>query len=100
MKPKKENPLSKRLLLTVFIFLIFQNFSQAQTIAINEVMASNHSTIADEDGDFEDWIELYNYGDTPVNLYGYGLSDDYDNLMKWVFPDVTIEPGEYLLVWA
>ncbi|TVQ84503.1 MAG: T9SS C-terminal target domain-containing protein [Bacteroidetes bacterium] len=100
MKSKKENWVSGWLLLTVFIFFIFQNPSQAQTVAINEVMASNASTIADEDGDFEDWIELYNYGENPVNLNGYGLSDNYDNPMKWVFPDITIGPGEFLLVWA
>jgi hypothetical protein len=72
----------------------------AQSIAINEIMASNSSTIADQDGDFEDWIELFNYGNEPVDLEGYGLSDDYDNPFKWVFPPVVIGPGEYLLVWA
>jgi len=82
------------------LFLLFSISTEAQTIAINEVMASNSSTIADEDGDFEDWIELHNYGDNPVNLHGFGLSDDYSNPMKWVFPEVTIDPGEYLLVWA
>ena len=39
-------------------------------------MASNGDTIADEDGDFEDWIEIYNPGIEPVNLAGWGLSDD------------------------
>ena len=57
-------------------------------------------TIADQDGDFEDWIEFYNYGSEPVNLEGYGLSDNYDNPFKWIFPSVIVEPGEFLLVWA
>lgn len=67
---------------------------------INEILASNSSVLDDKDGDSEDWIELYNRGTSIVNLQGYGLSDDPDNLMRWVFPDVSINPGEYLLVWA
>ncbi len=75
--------------------------AQAATVRINEVMASNGSTIADEDGDYEDWIELYNYGEEPVDLAGWGLSDSYDNPFKWTFPEETlIGAGEYLLVWA
>lgn len=89
------------LLFLVSLFLLFLNSAAlAQQIAINEVMASNASTIADEDGDYEDWIELYNYGEEPINLEGFGLSDNYDNPFKWVFPNLTIEPGQYLLVWA
>lgn len=69
-------------------------------VALNEIQASNGITIADEDGDFEDWIELYNYGNETVNLSGYGLSDEYDDPFRWVFPTVAIGPGEFLLVWA
>ncbi|MCC5835453.1 MAG: CotH kinase family protein [Opitutales bacterium] len=70
-------------------------------IRINEVMASNGSTIADEDGNFEDWIELYNYGDEAIDLSGWGLSDNYNNPFKWAFPEgVQIDEGTYLLVWA
>ena len=67
---------------------------------INEILASNSSVLDDEDGDSEDWIEIYNRGTSIVNLQGYGLSDDPYNLMRWVFPNVSINPGEYLLVWA
>lgn len=70
------------------------------SLAINEVMASNASTIADEDGDFEDWIEIHNYGSQAINLLGYGLSDSYSSLFKWVFPDVTIQAGQFMLIWA
>ena len=72
----------------------------AQTIAVNEIMASNATTIADEDGDFGDWIELYNYGSEEVNLEGVGLSDDYDDPFKWVFPDTTLQAGKFILIWA
>ncbi|MFO7776337.1 MAG: chitobiase/beta-hexosaminidase C-terminal domain-containing protein [Candidatus Hydrogenedentota bacterium] len=70
------------------------------SVVINEFMASNGSVVADEDGDYEDWIELYNDGSDPVNLEGYGLTDDEDEPFQWVFPDVTIGAGEYLFVWA
>ncbi len=72
----------------------------ASPIIINEFMASNGQTIADEDGDFEDWIELYNDGVQPITLVGYGLSDDPEQPFRWIFPDVIIAPGDYLLVWA
>lgn len=72
----------------------------SQSLVINELVASNSGGIADEDGDFEDWIELYNAGTAPVNLDGYGLSDDTANPFRWVLPQAILQPGEYLLVWA
>ncbi len=72
----------------------------AQSVLVNEVMASNRSVIADEDGEFSDWIELYNNSTEPVNLEGWGLSDNASNPFKWIFPAVTMQPGSYLMVWA
>ncbi|MCC5804944.1 MAG: chitobiase/beta-hexosaminidase C-terminal domain-containing protein [Opitutales bacterium] len=75
--------------------------AEEYSVVINEVMASNGSTIADEDGDYEDWIELYNYGESAVDLSGWGLSDSYSNPFKWTLPVGTfIEAGAYRLVWA
>jgi hypothetical protein len=71
-----------------------------QELYLNEIMSSNSQTITDEDGDAEDWIEIYYDGDQPLNLEGYGLSDDYERPFRWVFPDVTIQPGEFMLIWA
>ena len=48
----------------------------AQTIVINEILASNTVSIQDEDSSRQDWIELYNSGASSVNLLGFGLSDD------------------------
>ncbi len=73
---------------------------QNTLLFFNEIMASNGSTIEDEDGDRPDWIELYYDGDKPLSLHLFGLSDDPDEPFKWMFPDTTIHPGEYLLVWA
>lgn len=69
-------------------------------ICINEIMASNSSTIADEDGDFEDWVEILNHGSESIDLEGWGLSDDDSNLFRFVFPSTVLEPGEFLLVWC
>ena len=80
--------------------LLVHSFSVFATVRINEIMASNSETIADEDGDFEDWIELHNGGDSPVSLNGYGLSDDEAEPFGWVFPDISIQPGEFVLVFA
>lgn len=72
----------------------------AQNMVINEILTSNTSSLTDEDGSHEDWIELYNNSAASVNLLGYGLTDDPLLLFKWTFPNVTINPGQYLLVWA
>jgi uncharacterized repeat protein (TIGR02543 family) len=85
-------------ILILFFLLSFQSY--AQDIAINEVLSSNETSVSDEDGAFEDWIEIYNYGTTAVNLNGYGLSDQIDNPFKWVFPNIELAPKEYIIVWA
>lgn len=89
-----------RQLFMPLLLLLAYTFTYSQNIAINEVMSSNVATLADEDGEFSDWIELYNYGTAPVNLDGYGLTDDPAAPFKWVLPAVTINSGQYLLVWA
>lgn len=71
-----------------------------EKIAINEFVSSNVGGIQDEDGDYEDWIEIYNYGDEAVNLSGFGLSDDRDLPYQWVFPSVTISPNQFIIIYA
>ncbi|NQU23165.1 MAG: lamin tail domain-containing protein, partial [Candidatus Nealsonbacteria bacterium] len=53
---------------------------------ISEFMAVNNHTLADEDGDFSDWIEIHNPAATPIDLDGWYLTDKADNLTKWQFP--------------
>jgi len=72
----------------------------AQTVHINEVMSSNVSTIQDEDGTFSDWVEIYNPGVVAINLLDWGLTDSASNPYKWRFGDVSIQPGEFMMVWA
>ncbi len=69
-------------------------------VRINEVVSSNHAGLQDADGDEVDWIELYNDGLTSVSLEGFGLSDDPDLPLAWTFPDLTLPPGDFLLVFA
>lgn len=80
-------------------FFCFPFVLQGQ-IAINEVMASNKLTIADEDGEFSDWVELVNISGEAVNLSGYHLSDKTSDPGRWTFPPIILESGEYLLVFA
>ena len=67
---------------------------------ISEFMASNLATIADENGDKSDWIELYNPNTFSLNIEGYHLTDDYTNLTKWELPSRSIPPKGYLIVYA
>ncbi len=69
-------------------------------LVINEIMASNTKTIQDQDGEYDDWIELYNNSDATINLENYKLSDKLDALDKWTFPSATIAPNSYLNIWA
>lgn len=70
-------------------------------VEINELQASNGSTIADPQGEFDDWIELRNVSTEEADLTGHYLSDEPGNPRKWQFPDGTkIPAGGYLLVWA
>ncbi len=90
--------ISQGIFILTFLFAI--GSLQAQSVVINEVMAANAGTIRDEDGDSPDWIELYNPGTAPVDLLGYGLSDDEGKPQKWTFPRMQLLPRQLLLVFA
>ncbi|MDY0110498.1 MAG: CotH kinase family protein, partial [Candidatus Krumholzibacteria bacterium] len=72
----------------------------AQSPLINEFLGSNATTIADDDGDYSDWLELYNPGAATFDLTGCYLSDDAGNPLRWRFPGGSVPPQGYLLVWA
>jgi len=74
--------------------------AKTKPVIINEFITVNRSSLSDEDGDFSDWIELYNPGRSPVSLDGYWLSDKEDNPFRWRFPEIVIEPDDYLIVFA
>ncbi|HZV69984.1 MAG TPA: CotH kinase family protein [Saprospiraceae bacterium] len=74
--------------------------NSALTLVINELMASNETTVTDENGEYEDWVEIFNFGMDAIYLGDKYLSDKADDPVKWKFPDISIQPGEYLVVWA
>ncbi|HET91982.1 MAG TPA: hypothetical protein ENN99_14775, partial [Chloroflexi bacterium] len=74
---------------------------QRPPLYINEVMAINTHTAADEQGDYDDWIELYNAGPTDIDLGGMTLSDNIGDDLAYSLPAGTIVPaGGYLILWA
>lgn len=75
-------------------------FPLLSQVYINEICAANTSVIADEDGDYEDWIELYNAGPESFNLEGHFMSDDEGNPFKFLLPERVLEPGAFILIFA
>jgi hypothetical protein len=80
-------------------------YGQDISLVINEVMASNSSTKADPQGQYDDWIEIYNYGSMAVDAGWLYLTDNPGNPIKWQIPATdptvtTIAPQGYLVIWA
>jgi hypothetical protein len=75
--------------------------AESTPVVINELMALNTSSLLDPQGGYDDWIELHNSSDAPVDIAGMYLSDKEDNPRKWAFPKGTIiAPRGYIIVWA
>ena len=82
------------------ILMLVTAFIQGQSVYLSEATSAN-TTYYDEDGSLADWLELHNPGDRPVDLGGYGLTDDPDQPRKWTFTSgTTLAAGEYLQLWA
>ena len=82
------------------IFLLFSSTFICGQVVINEISSAQNSGYVDEDGDYPDWIELYNSGSTAVNLAGYKLVRQEGSEIEWTFPVIYIQPGEHLTVFA
>ena len=67
---------------------------------ISEFMASNNTTIADQDGDFADWLEIRNPDQSPINLGGWYLTDKATKLTKWQIPSITLPSGGFLVIFC
>lgn len=84
----------------IFSFLITIQLTLSAQIRINEGSNKNYSTIADEDGEFVDWIELYNAGNNEIDLFNYSLSDNSAEPTKYIFPHYTLGAGAFLTVYC
>lgn len=71
-----------------------------KSLVINEVLADNNGGLSDEDGEYTDWIEIYNYGEGEINLKGYGITNDLEEPFYWTFPDINISPKSFIIVRA
>jgi hypothetical protein len=96
---KKE--MRMRAMRKVFLVVLFM-FSAAVRgqILISEFMAGGNTVLADEDGQYPDWIEIHNAGDAAVNLGGWGLTDQTNNWAKWSFPATSLPAHGFLVVFA
>jgi hypothetical protein len=98
----------KKTVLLILIFVLFLTYSCKKTyettsaeVVINELMPVNSGTVADNYGEFDDWIELFNKSAATVDLSGYYLSDNHKKPSKWQFPQGTVILGKgYLIIWA
>ncbi len=96
----KKNNLKNIKASYLFGLLIFSIYNTAaQTVSINEVVSSN-SVHLDEDGDAPDWLEVHNFGTEDVSINGWSLSDDVDGNSKWILPNITLTPDQYMVFWA
>lgn len=93
------NILTKKIGLLFLITLVQFNI-QGQQLIINEFVSSNSTSISDSDGDFNDWIEIYNPQDSAINLLNYGLSDNEDLIARWHFPDTIIPAKGFIIIHA
>ncbi len=86
-----------RACLILILFFPDQAFGQ---LVINEIAPSNISIIQNSDGDFSDWLEIFNSGSAVVNLAGYGLTDEASSPYQFKFLSGSLQPGERMIVFA
>src|SRR5512133_308874 len=84
----------------IILSLSSRIYSQSETLRINEFLSLNQAGIKDEDGDFSDWIEIYNPTQEDIDLFNWALTDNKGQPRMWLFPDMTLGKGKYLLIFA
>ncbi len=94
MSMKKTN------LICYLLLLLLRVEYLSSQIKINEFLSSNITQLADEDGDYPDWVEFLNTSAETVYLGNYTFTDDINDTLKWTFPPVSVEPGAYQLVFT
>ncbi|MFH1120961.1 MAG: CotH kinase family protein [Bacteroidota bacterium] len=89
----------KKLYFLLISFLFLQGLTTAQLV-INEGSNRNYLSVPDEDGEYPDWVELYNAGDETVNLLNYSITDKLNNPVKWIFPETELSPGQFITIFC
>jgi hypothetical protein len=83
----------------IFLLAFSSNNSRVpQDVVISEVMTSNASFFPDTDGDYPDWIEIWNPTNTPISLENYQFIHNKKD--QWGFPAITLSPNQYLVIYA
>ena len=96
----------KTLLLCLIILIIYYACEKTkdpsvEDIVVNELMSMNSSVVTDQNGEYDDWIELFNLSSANKDISGYYLSDNKSNPSKWQIPPGTSIAGNgYLIIWA
>jgi len=91
--------------LVIIAYPICPASASETSLVINEFMASNNSCLQDPQGQYDDWIEIHNFGSNPINVGGMYLTDDLSFPTKWQIPNnnpnaTVITRRQYLLIWA
>ena len=69
-------------------------------LRITEFMTDNKTGLADEEGELVDWIEIHNYSSQKQGLKNWSLTDSKKGSRRWFFPDIHLDAGKYLIVFA
>ena len=77
----------------------FKRLFGASGLVVNEICTSNASCLIDEEFGTPDWVELYNNSTQVINLSDYALSNDIESPAKFLLPDISLDPGAYLVVY-
>jgi hypothetical protein len=90
------------LFFTLVLFSCKKTYENEKSpVVINELMPVNSTTVADNYGEFDDWVELYNTSSSDIDISGYYLSDNHKKPEKWQFPQGTVIAGKnFLIIWA
>ncbi len=81
-------------------FIYLYGKESTSPLVINELAPMGTNNCIDFFGTNEDWIELYNPGPAAVYLGNKFISDDASNWNKWPLPNVTLDPGDFQLLYA
>lgn len=97
----RKRPESAGAIVILVSMLLLESLHSAKAqFVISEFMAANATGTRDEDGEFSDWLEIRNENLVPTSLLGWYLTDSRGDLTKWQFPNVTLQGGIAMVVFA